>query len=550
MKRWYLVFFFLLLVQYNILAQVNQYPRYTVLQPATIGGFGNVVAGVDLDKDGKPEIFAVSNNNVDRPEEMAPIIIKYELNGTTWDSVWSADLGFDIPLQNTWPALTYGDLDGDGRGEIIWGPVNNLDATTNPNPKRIVVFEYPNDGTENMGVSDGFGGFKPNAWTSLVDSDMVNIRPIKFVAQDIDGDGKQEIIFADRAGNSYGMYYGVVSVSNIPNDGNGSEIWNIKSSGKGDPNFASAGNQWDVAVLNNFLYTIGADGRTHAVKYENGNFISMPAQSGIAGGGSSFKGSVVTDINNDGTKEIIVGQWFANGADSASVYLLKQVGDSLVSYKICSPEHQGILRFNGCDAGDIDGDGFPEIILGTRNPASPNDAIWCIKYKGGDITSPASYTSFIIDSLLLDVGGDMDIVSVGNLDGDAAKEVTYTQGYTRGNANDLALGIPILDKQFTQVSGIKGDVNNVPQTFYISQNFPNPFNPTTNIVFGLKNESSITLKIYDVLGREVKTLINNQVMKAGTYTYNFDGKNLSSGTYLYRITAGDFVATKKMILMK
>ncbi|MDP4117219.1 MAG: T9SS type A sorting domain-containing protein, partial [Bacteroidota bacterium] len=60
----------------------------------------------------------------------------------------------------------------------------------------------------------------------------------------------------------------------------------------------------------------------------------------------------------------------------------------------------------------------------------------------------------------------------------------------------------------------------------------------------------ITLKIYDVLGREVKTLINNQVMKAGTYTYNFDGKNLSSGTYLYRITAGDFVSTKKMILMK
>lgn len=550
MKRWHLLFFFLFLVQYSILAQVA-FPRYTVIQPATVGGFGNVVAGVDLDKDGKPEIFAVSNNVIDRPEEMAPIIIKYELNGATWDSVWSADLGFDIPLQNTWPALTYGDLDNDGRGEIIWGPVNNLDATVNPNPKRIIVFEYANDGTENMGVSDGFGGFKANASTSIVDSDMVNLRPIRFVASDIDGDGKQEVILADRAGNSYGMYFAVIGVSDIPNDGNGSEVWNIKISGKNDPAFTAAGNQWDVAVMNNFLYTFGANGQTHAVKFENGTFTSMAPQSNIAGNGSSFKGSVVTDINKDGTKEIIVGQWFAAGADSASVYLLQAAGDSLVSFKIASPEHQGTLRFNGAGVGDIDGDGFPEVVFGTRSmPAIPNNAMWCLKYLGGDITLPASYTMFIIDSLLLPAGGDMDIVSIGNLDGDATMEVAYTQGYTRGNPNDSTIGIAILDKQFTLVTGVKQDLSKVPASFFMQQNFPNPFNPTTNIVFGLKTPSAISLKVYDVLGREVASLINNQTMQAGTYTVNFDGKNLASGTYLYKLTADNFTSTKKMILVK
>ena len=81
------------------------------------------------------------------------------------------------------------------------------------------------------------------------------------------------------------------------------------------------------------------------------------------------------------------------------------------------------------------------------------------------------------------------------------------------------------------------------------QNYPNPFNPTTAISYQLSAVSHVTLKVYDVLGREVATLVNEK-QDAGTHVVTFDGSHLSSGVYFYRITAGTFIATKKLVLMK
>jgi len=90
----------------------------------------------------------------------------------------------------------------------------------------------------------------------------------------------------------------------------------------------------------------------------------------------------------------------------------------------------------------------------------------------------------------------------------------------------------------------------VPKVFALNQNYPNPFNPTTAIVFTLAQDGFTTLKVYDMLGREVTTLVNGE-MKAGVvHTVSFNGANLSSGVYLYRLETGSFVATKKLILMK
>ncbi|MEJ5263332.1 MAG: VCBS repeat-containing protein, partial [Ignavibacterium sp.] len=151
-------------------------------------GFGGIVAGVDFDGDGLPEIYACNTNMVDGDYELVPRLYKFEWNPVTsaWDSVWG--VVSDVPLQNTWPALAWGDLDNDGKAELYWGPVNNLDASLNPNPARIIVYEYPGDGSDNMGVDDGFGGFLPNAKTTIVQTEMFNLRPIKFVIADIDGD--------------------------------------------------------------------------------------------------------------------------------------------------------------------------------------------------------------------------------------------------------------------------------------------------------------------------------------------------------------------------
>lgn len=89
----------------------------------------------------------------------------------------------------------------------------------------------------------------------------------------------------------------------------------------------------------------------------------------------------------------------------------------------------------------------------------------------------------------------------------------------------------------------------LPDVYAISQNYPNPFNPSTVIKYQLPEAVNVTIKLYDMLGREVKEFINH-TQEAGYYELNFDGSDLSSGTYIYRITAGDFVDSKKLILLK
>ncbi len=89
----------------------------------------------------------------------------------------------------------------------------------------------------------------------------------------------------------------------------------------------------------------------------------------------------------------------------------------------------------------------------------------------------------------------------------------------------------------------------LPLRFSLEQNFPNPFNPTTIINYQLPIANDVTLKVYDVLGREIATLVNEKKLP-GTYNVDFAGSNLTSGVYFYRLTAGSFVSTKRMVLLK
>ena len=89
----------------------------------------------------------------------------------------------------------------------------------------------------------------------------------------------------------------------------------------------------------------------------------------------------------------------------------------------------------------------------------------------------------------------------------------------------------------------------IPKDCILSQNYPNPFNPSTTMEFTLPKSEFVTLKVYNVLGEEIKTLVNNK-LQAGNHTYEFDGSNLASGVYLYRIEAGEFQQVRKMVLIK
>ena len=97
--------------------------------------------------------------------------------------------------------------------------------------------------------------------------------------------------------------------------------------------------------------------------------------------------------------------------------------------------------------------------------------------------------------------------------------------------------------------GIGNNNNSTPNTYSLNQNYPNPFNPSTQISFGLPKSGNVKLVVFDILGREVKTLVN-EFQTAGTHNITFDASSLASGIYFYSITANDFTATKKMLLIK
>ncbi|MBL7129599.1 MAG: T9SS type A sorting domain-containing protein, partial [Ignavibacteria bacterium] len=92
--------------------------------------------------------------------------------------------------------------------------------------------------------------------------------------------------------------------------------------------------------------------------------------------------------------------------------------------------------------------------------------------------------------------------------------------------------------------------NEIPGMFELFQNYPNPFNPSTTIMFAISEQSNVTLKIFDINGREIVILVNNETVSIGIKEINFDASGLSSGIYLYTIKANDFNAMKKMLLIK
>ena len=139
----------------------------------------------------------------------------------------------------------------------------------------------------------------------------------------------------------------------------------------------------------------------------------------------------------------------------------------------------------------------------------------------------------------------------------ASWSIQYSKYYTqyshiskaRTGSNIWAVGTINTISKYGLTNNLKNNSSQIPEGFSIHQNYPNPFNPTTNIKFDIQKTSLTKLIIYDALGREIATLVN-EVLKAGSYEVSWDGSNYTSGVYFYRIQTGDFIETKKMLLMK
>ena len=177
----------------------------------------------------------------------------------------------------------------------------------------------------------------------------------------------------------------------------------------------------------------------------------------------------------------------------------------------------------------------------------------------GDITGyisvpPANYT---LDLTLADGTTLVQsyVADLRTLGGGSA--VVFASGFldpsTNQNGEAFGLFFALADGTVGQFPEGVASVENIsgvtPDNYTLSQNYPNPFNPSTTINFSIPNSEFVTLKVYNILGSEVATLVNEN-LASGAYRFNFDARNLASGVYLYELNAGNFREIKKMNLLK
>lgn len=188
-----------------------------------------------------------------------------------------------------------------------------------------------------------------------------------------------------------------------------------------------------------------------------------------------------------------------------------------------------------------------------------------MKYIG---LATLDYTNYVVNEAMLKEALLIDTLQQSNV---TSNLVDIDGSYGEFNASSLLKisfelsGLPSIAEDYKReyVIEVTGNYINggnmqdskksnqeLPLVYRLSQNYPNPFNPITKINYDLPKNSMVKIVIYDILGREVTKLVNNELKQAGRYSVEFDGKNYASGVYFYRIEAGSFVQAKKMVLLK
>ncbi len=144
-------------------------------------------------------------------------------------------------------------------------------------------------------------------------------------------------------------------------------------------------------------------------------------------------------------------------------------------------------------------------------------------------------------------------IGIGFIEGNGTSNSLHNYSFSDKNLNSGKYKYRLkqidFNGNFTYFNLSNEVVIGVPEKYSLSQNYPNPFNPVTRLGFGISNPGSVSLKVYDILGNEIKTLVN-EIKPSGYYNIEFNGSDLSSGIYFYTLEAGSFRETKRMLLVK
>jgi hypothetical protein len=288
----------------------------------------------------------------------------------------------------------------------------------------------------------------------------------------------------------------------------------------------------------------------------------------IALGGVAYNGVVYYGVFGPFSEEIGPGGWeFAysksldNGSTWSSWFIVNWLNipttaafDEIWDWKT---DDVNIISYSG-DI-NVDKNGHVHIITGMTDTASGRNAIVEFFETAEGVWDAKIVADSIKNNPWFDPGDDgahlapqLAVVETGGLRSYYAFSMYwYESGVTTPTINSInaavtyVAAVPVFSEPLVGI----GNIDPSEFSFDLSQNYPNPFNPSTLIKFTIAERSNVTLKVFDVLGREVATLVNT-TKEAGSYSVNFDAANFASGLYVYTLNAGDFNSSKKMMLLK
>ncbi len=242
--------------------------------------------------------------------------------------------------------------------------------------------------------------------------------------------------------------------------------------------------------------------------------------------------------------------------DGGRMYVMKHQGDlstldQLTFSKIL--DISDISTARGLAVGDLDRDGKPDLYFGNTK-ANRGVIIYDLEFEGGDVASPNSYKLYEVWRHDFAFGGTLEVgnIRIGDqlggvqdLDGDGLKELVIAFGTTQ---KDLP-AILVLENTSEATHVAENPVRTLPGSFHLQQNFPNPFNPTTEISYEIPRSGHVRLEIISPLGQCVAVPVD-EVQTGGSHIARYDASSLPAGLYFYRLTVDGFSLQKKMLLVK
>lgn len=340
-----------------------------------------------------------------------------------------------------------------------------------------------------------------------------------------DKDGCNSIICASDSGYVFAGQYNYSYFWVMKADSGGTQNWSsVLMSGNATDLIETSDNKYlavGVATLPNFDFFVAkfdpSTGDTLWTKQIGGSGNDVPYSVCELNDGNFLISGYTNSFGNGGNDVYLVK--LSPDGDTLATRTYGSTGDDF-SFSICKTNDNGFLIAGQSDS--FGGGGFDAYVIKID---SNLDTVWTSTYGG----TGNDYFNKVMHS------EDNKFVLIGN-----------TKSF--GNGGDVYF-VKIQDNNGTTDLDNNVAGNTIPDKYYLLQNYPNPFNPTTTIEFSVPKTQFVTLKIFDILGREVSTLVS-KIMSSGIYSVQFNGNNYNSGTYFYQLREGSFQETRKFVLIK